>query len=161
MSKRGSRAAANKAASTPRSPRGGKVIFEPVSASADALVRGSVGGGHLKVLEPVPGEAAKDPERWAEDHLKQLVPLAAKEKEWQLKFGSDERRDKVATELLAMRGIQAKKDNAAPVQPAIVLVGAGPNPWAQQVVDGKVVTRELPRVGVAPAVEVSDEEEPA
>lgn len=101
-------------------------------------------GNHLNTLAPLPKDI-QDPVGWADKHLERLVPLAAKEKEWQLKFGSDAARDRVASELLAIRGLGPKKDTAVTVQPVINLISA-PSPWARakpalpegQVIDAQV-----------------------
>lgn len=89
----------------------------------------SMSGSHLRALDPLPGDIS-DPVGWADKHLEQLVPLAAKEKEWQLKFGSDAARDRVASELLAMRSLGPKKDTNVTIQPVINLIQA-PSPWAK------------------------------
>lgn len=103
---------------------------------------------HLAVLEPIPDDAKSRPIDWAGEHLESLVPQAAKEKEWQLKFGSDERRDRVASEILAMKGIAAKRDAAPVVQPAIVLIQSGPNPFAQRALPATVDAAVRGSVGV-------------
>lgn len=112
----------------PRDTKGGPVIE---SVTETAMVPHSVGeSAHLRALKPIPEHAADAPVEWADKHLESLVPLAAKEKEWQLKFGNDAARDKVASELLAMRSISAKKDAGTNI-PAVINLMTFENPWAK------------------------------
>lgn len=115
--------------------------------------RAGVPKSHLDQLAAIPPEAASDPLGFADRQLLALIPLAVREKEWQLKFGSDNRRDAVASEILAMKGIAAKRDTAPVIQPAIVLIQPATSPFAQQasralpvdnapVVDAQVVNRD-------------------
>jgi hypothetical protein len=86
---------------------------------------------HLASLEPIPSDI-KDPIKWADDHIQTLAPQAAKELEWQLKFGSDQARREVARELLAMKGISSKREAGASV-PAVINLTMVNNPFAKRI----------------------------
>ena len=97
---------------------------------------------HLRALAPIPESAYDNPVEWSANHLEKQLPTAAKELEWQLKFGDARSRKEVAIEMLAYKGISSKGINTGIVVPAIQLIMNGPLPWTQ-VVEGTVVT-ELP-----------------
>lgn len=79
------------------------------------------------LLDPIPlEEAAKDPVGWAEKHIESLAPEAAKEVEYALKFGSDERRYIAAKDALAMKGLTTKPKEAGTIQQAMVFQFSGP-----------------------------------
>lgn len=78
------------------------------------------------MMKPVPPEASANPVEWAEKHIESLAPDAAKEIEWTLKFGSDERRYAAARDALAMKGLTTKPKEAANIQQAMVFNVTGP-----------------------------------
>ena len=106
---------------------------------------------HLTVLDPIPDSAIEDPVRWAADHIEKQIPLAAKELEWQLKFGDIKTRREIAIEFLGTKGISSRGSNNTQIVPAIQLILNGATlPWSQPqleqpklpVVDGQVVNKE-------------------
>lgn len=80
----------------------------------------------LAILGDIPQEAYKDPVEWAEKHVEKQAPHAAKEMEWALKFGSDERRYTAARDLLAMKGLTTKPKETGAIQQAMVVNFNGP-----------------------------------
>lgn len=93
-----------------------------------------VRGGHaerFRQLDAIPEEAAKDPVGYAERHMESLIPHAAKELEWQLKFGDAKTRKEISLEMLAFKGISNRGPNTGQVVPAIQLIMNGAIPWSQ------------------------------
>ncbi len=86
---------------------------------------------HLRVLDPIPESASTNPVEWATSHLEKQIPLAAKELEWQLKFGDMRTRREIALETLAFKGISSKGTNNATIVPTIQLIMNAPLPWSQ------------------------------
>jgi hypothetical protein len=109
-------------------------------------------GTHLNALEKIPQEAMDNPVEWASKHLEKQIPLAAKELEWQLKFGDAKTRREIALETLAFKGISNRGPNTGQVVPAIQLIMSGPLPWTQvalpanqspKLVEGLIIEKEV------------------
>ncbi len=106
-------------ASVPRRPgpgKGGAALQEP------HVIR----NGRRALMDPIPESAAQDPMGFAEKHIESLAPEAAKEIEYALKFGSDERRYTAAKDALAMKGLTTKPKEAAVIPQAMVFQFNGP-----------------------------------
>lgn len=81
----------------------------------------------MAALAPIPDEARQNPTDWAEKHIEQLAPQAAKEMEYALKFGSDTGRYIAARDILAIKGLTTKPKEQAQVPMAVTFnVGGGP-----------------------------------
>lgn len=106
---------------------------------------------NLRKLPPIPDEARHNPINWATEHTKSLVPEAAKNVEYAIKFGDDKTRLALSLEVMAMHGLSSKGPQQNSVVPAIQLIlPQGGIPWnapepkqiAPSTVDGEVVTKE-------------------
>lgn len=85
---------------------------------------------HLARLEPLPQEASTNPVNWATDHLETLIPQAAKEYEYALKFGDSKTRLEIAGKIMAMKGLSDRGPQVSQVVPAIqLIVNQGPLPF--------------------------------
>jgi hypothetical protein len=93
---------------------------------------------HMKALDPVP-EGIKDLEAYLDAERDKLLPIAMKEKEWRLKFGTDDQRNEAANDMFRFRRYGQPKEDGVNIRPAIVLINA-PSPWAKRVevvIDGE------------------------
>lgn len=107
---------------------------------------------NLSKLDPIPDEARANPINWATEHTKSLVPEAAKNVEYALKFGDAKTRLTLSLEVMAMHGLSSKGPQQANVVPAVqVILPAGGLPWnstpqpkklPDQTIDGEVVKTE-------------------
>lgn len=82
---------------------------------------------HHRSLAPIPEEAAKNPMDWAEKHIESMAPVAAKELEWALKFGSDTMRYNAAKDMLAMKGLTTKPKETGTIPQAMVFINVNGN----------------------------------
>ncbi len=83
-------------------------------------------GVRRAMVGAVPDEARADPIKWAEKHIDSIAPDAAKEGEFNLKFGSDKMRYEAARDVLAMKGMTTRPKDGPTVQQAMVFQFSGP-----------------------------------
>lgn len=91
---------------------------------------------------PLP-EDIVDPVAYAEKYLEKQIPQAARELNYQLKFGDDKTRKEIALEILSFKGITKKSDASAQVVPAVQLIMNGAAPFTQVTLTTKEPSKEL------------------
>lgn len=112
---------------------------------------------HLGALKPIPKEASEDPIGWAQRHLETLYPVAAKELEWQLSYGTASQRADAMKELLSAKNLVGRQANTSQgVVPPITLV------VNTQIVEGNNAAPSWVRAIAEPPkqLESTNEEEP-
>jgi hypothetical protein len=93
--------------------------------------------GVVELPEGLEGEAA---EKWADKKIVELLPLAVSELEYQLKYGSDEQRERATAKVLDANG-RGKAEKAVGANQQIIINfpgGQAALPWAQRVDPKKV-----------------------
>lgn len=96
-------------------------------------------------LVPVPeGLDGADAEEWAQKKAVQLLPDAAAELEYQLKYGDDSQRREAARDVLDMNGMRRRESGGNNAPTIILNLGNTKLPWEQKT-DEKVVAGEATR----------------
>jgi hypothetical protein len=85
----------------------------------------------VPIPEGLEGEGA---EKWADKRIVDLLPVAVAEIEYQLKFGSDEQRERAASKIMDANGRGKQEKSVGSNQQIIINLPAGAQlPWAQRV----------------------------
>lgn len=94
----------------------------------------------VKLPKGLEGAAADE---YATKKLVELTPMALAEVEFQLLYGTDDQRSKMALEVLDRSGHGRKTDSQGLGGPVIIITGSPKLPWAPaQVVSGEVISEQ-------------------